>query len=172
MGWLEVGDTWGHSLLPRLTGSHSLTTVHELLIPERIAVSGSNGSLRNLDPAGTCGLQLCPIFPAFQSQGAQAGTELPVLPHAKESTSMPFPKGKCGDAACIGPLTPSKPGLPKPFPSLTLPDLELSTKRKPRQLLKSLEAYLSCSLRPPSSQIHFTSICDPGVELEGDSQLI
>ncbi|XP_041280620.1 ELMO domain-containing protein 3 isoform X3 [Onychostruthus taczanowskii] len=54
-----------------------------------------------------------------------------------------------------------------------LKELELSTKKKPRQLLKSLEAYLSRSLRPPSppssSQIQFTSICDPGVELEGDS---
>ncbi|XP_066193168.1 ELMO domain-containing protein 3 [Sylvia atricapilla] len=56
-----------------------------------------------------------------------------------------------------------------------LKELELSTKKKPRQLLKSLEAYLSRGLRPPSlpsspsSQIHFTSICDPGVELEGDS---
>ncbi|XP_059726477.1 ELMO domain-containing protein 3 isoform X1 [Haemorhous mexicanus] len=53
-----------------------------------------------------------------------------------------------------------------------LKELELSTKKKPRQLLKSLEAYLSRGLRPPSppsSQVHFTSICDPGVELEGDS---
>lgn len=53
-----------------------------------------------------------------------------------------------------------------------LKELELSAKKKPRQLLKSLEAYLSCGLQPPSSpssQIHFTSICDPGVELEGDS---
>lgn len=61
---------------------------------------------------------------------------------------------------------------PQPFPPLTFPELELSTKKKPRQLLKSLEAYLSRGLRPPSppsSQIHFTSICDPGVELEGDS---
>ncbi|XP_016159069.1 PREDICTED: ELMO domain-containing protein 3 isoform X2 [Ficedula albicollis] len=59
--------------------------------------------------------------------------------------------------------------------SFFLKDLELSTKKKPRQLLKSLEAYLSCSLRPPSppsSQIHFSSICDTGVELEGDSRLI
>ncbi|XP_062366495.1 ELMO domain-containing protein 3 isoform X2 [Cinclus cinclus] len=56
-----------------------------------------------------------------------------------------------------------------------LKELESSTKKKPRQLLKSLEAYLSCGLRPPSphsSQIHFTSISDPGVELEGDSQVI
>lgn len=61
---------------------------------------------------------------------------------------------------------------PQPFSPLTFPELELSTKKKPRQLLKSLEAYLSRGLRPPSppsSQIHFTSICDPGVELEGDS---
>ncbi|OWK51331.1 ELMO domain-containing protein 3 [Lonchura striata] len=53
-----------------------------------------------------------------------------------------------------------------------LKELELSTKKKPRQLLKSLEAYLSRGLQPPSlpsSQIHFTNICDPGVELEGDS---
>ncbi|XP_063276714.1 ELMO domain-containing protein 3-like isoform X1 [Prinia subflava] len=53
-----------------------------------------------------------------------------------------------------------------------LKELELSTKKKPRQLLKFLEAYLSRGLQPPcspSSQIHFTSICDPGVELEGDS---
>ncbi|XP_023796625.1 ELMO domain-containing protein 3 [Cyanistes caeruleus] len=56
-----------------------------------------------------------------------------------------------------------------------LKELELSTKKKPRQLLKSLEAYLSCGLQPPSplsSQIHFTGICDPGAELEGDSRLI
>ncbi|XP_064493840.1 ELMO domain-containing protein 3-like isoform X5 [Pseudopipra pipra] len=58
-----------------------------------------------------------------------------------------------------------------------LKELELSTKKKPRQLLRSLEAYVSHSLRPSSppsssSQIHFTGICDPVVELEGDSRLI
>ncbi|XP_027766314.1 ELMO domain-containing protein 3-like, partial [Empidonax traillii] len=60
-----------------------------------------------------------------------------------------------------------------------LKELELSTKKKPRQLLRSLEAYVSHGLRPSSppspsssSQIHFTSICDPVVELEGDSRLI
>uniref|UniRef100_A0A8C5X214 ELMO domain-containing protein n=1 Tax=Malurus cyaneus samueli TaxID=2593467 RepID=A0A8C5X214_9PASS len=59
-----------------------------------------------------------------------------------------------------------------------LKELELSTKKKPRQLLKSLEAYVSRGLPSPSApsshspQIHFTSICDPGVELEGDSRLI
>lgn len=59
-----------------------------------------------------------------------------------------------------------------------LKELELSTKKKPRQLLKSLEAYLSRGLRPssppssPPTQIHFTSICDPVVELEGDARLI
>ncbi|KAJ7426714.1 ELMO domain containing 3 [Willisornis vidua] len=63
--------------------------------------------------------------------------------------------------------------------AFVLKELELSTKRKPRQLLKSLEAYVSHSLQPsspPSSsshpQIHFTAICDPGVELEGESRLI
>lgn len=93
MGRLKVGDTWGHSLLPRLARNHSLTPIHELLTPERIAVSGTNVSLGNWDPAGAAGLQLCPTFPGFQSQGAQAGTELPVLSHPKESRSMPFPKG-------------------------------------------------------------------------------
>ncbi|XP_050165994.1 ELMO domain-containing protein 3 isoform X2 [Myiozetetes cayanensis] len=60
-----------------------------------------------------------------------------------------------------------------------LKELELSTKKKPRQLLRSLEAYVSHGLRPSSpppssssSQIHFTSICDPVVELERDSRLI
>ncbi|XP_064493887.1 ELMO domain-containing protein 3-like [Pseudopipra pipra] len=58
-----------------------------------------------------------------------------------------------------------------------LKELELSTKKKPRQLLRSLEAYVSHSLQPSSppsssSQIHFTGICDPVVELEGDSRLI
>ncbi|KAJ7419273.1 ELMO domain-containing protein 3 [Pitangus sulphuratus] len=60
-----------------------------------------------------------------------------------------------------------------------LKELELSTKKKPRQLLRSLEAYVSHGLQPSSpppssssSQIHFTSICDPVVELEGDSRLI
>lgn len=96
MGRLKVGDMWGHSLLPRLTRNHSLIPIHELLTPERIAVSGTNVSLGNQDPAGTAGLQLCPTFPGFQSQGAQAGTELPVLPHPKESRSMPFPKGNVG----------------------------------------------------------------------------
>ncbi|XP_071435165.1 ELMO domain-containing protein 3 [Pithys albifrons albifrons] len=62
--------------------------------------------------------------------------------------------------------------------AFVLKELELSTKKKPRQLLKSLEAYVSHGLQPsspPSSshpQIHFTAICDPGVELEGDSCLI
>lgn len=163
-------------MLPRLPGSHSLTPGHELLTPEGIAVSGTEVSLRNQDPAGTAGLQLHPIVPGFQSQGAQAGTELPLLPHPKESTSMPFSQGKRWDTERTGPLTPSRPCFPHPLPPLTLPELELSTKKKPRQLLKALEAYLS--LRPssppssPSTQIHFSSICEPGVELEGDARLI
>lgn len=70
MGQLKVGDTWGRSLLPRLARNHSLIPIHELLTPERVAVSGTNVSLGNRDPAGAAGLQLCPTFPGFQSQGA------------------------------------------------------------------------------------------------------
>ncbi|NXT75924.1 ELMD3 protein, partial [Zapornia atra] len=61
-----------------------------------------------------------------------------------------------------------------------LKELELSTKKKPRQLLKSLEAYMSRSpaadgLQLPSSssgseEISFTGVCDLRVELDGESQ--
>ncbi|NXD87494.1 ELMD3 protein, partial [Halcyon senegalensis] len=63
-----------------------------------------------------------------------------------------------------------------------LKELELSTKKKPKQLLKSLEAYLSQSPAtdtprqpPPASageEIDFTGVCDLQVELEGDARLI
>lgn len=73
------------------------------------------------------------------------------------------------------------------FP-LTSPELELSTKKKPKQLLKSLEAYVNQSpmadslQQPsfssasggsqPSEEIHFTGVCDLQVELEGEARLI
>ncbi|XP_040984295.1 ELMO domain-containing protein 3 isoform X2 [Aquila chrysaetos chrysaetos] len=71
-----------------------------------------------------------------------------------------------------------------------LKELELSTKKKPKQLLKSLEAYVNRSptadgLQQPSSpsassgsgsqpgeEIHFTGVCDLQVELEGEARLI
>ncbi|XP_069733586.1 ELMO domain-containing protein 3 [Phaenicophaeus curvirostris] len=70
-----------------------------------------------------------------------------------------------------------------------LQELEFSTKKKPKQLLKSLEAYVSQSpvagglqqlslpLASGSSsqageEIAFTGICDPRVELEGEARLI
>lgn len=75
------------------------------------------------------------------------------------------------------------------FP-LTSPELELSTKKKPKQLLKSLEAYVNRSptadsLQQPSfssvsggsgsrpgEEIHFMGVCDLQVELEGEARLI
>ncbi|XP_042657321.1 ELMO domain-containing protein 3 isoform X2 [Tyto alba] len=70
-----------------------------------------------------------------------------------------------------------------------LKELELSAKKKPRQLLKSLEAYVSRSpaaggfqrLSSPSAsgggsrpgeEIEFTGVCDLRVELEGEARLI
>ncbi|XP_021230573.1 ELMO domain-containing protein 3 isoform X6 [Numida meleagris] len=70
-----------------------------------------------------------------------------------------------------------------------LKELEFSTKKKPKQLLKSLETYVSRSPvsaadgiqrpSPPSisssqagEEINFTGICDLQVELEGEARLI
>ncbi|KAM9250306.1 ELMO domain-containing protein 3 isoform 2-T2 [Cariama cristata] len=70
-----------------------------------------------------------------------------------------------------------------------LKELESSTKKKPKQLLKSLEAYMSQSPAadglqqpsPPSTsvgssqageEINFTGVCDLQVELEGEARLI
>ncbi|NXC77601.1 ELMD3 protein, partial [Anhinga anhinga] len=64
-----------------------------------------------------------------------------------------------------------------------LKELELSTKKKPKQLLKSLEAYVNRSpaadgLQQPSppsgggEEINFTGVCDLQVELEGEARLI
>ncbi|NXT92412.1 ELMD3 protein, partial [Anhinga rufa] len=64
-----------------------------------------------------------------------------------------------------------------------LKELELSTKRKPKQLLKSLAAYVNRSpvadgLQQPSppsggdEEINFTGVCDLQVELEGEARLI
>ncbi|NWX07062.1 ELMD3 protein, partial [Caloenas nicobarica] len=59
--------------------------------------------------------------------------------------------------------------------ALLLQELELSTKRKPKQLLRALQTYVS--LRPRSSpssakEIDFTGVCDLHVELEGDARLV
>ncbi|XP_010561194.1 PREDICTED: ELMO domain-containing protein 3 isoform X2 [Haliaeetus leucocephalus] len=74
--------------------------------------------------------------------------------------------------------------------SFLLKELELSTKKKPKQLLKSLEAYVNRSptadslQQPffssasggsgsqPNEEIHFTGVCDLQVELEGEARLI
>ncbi|NXL86156.1 ELMD3 protein, partial [Alectura lathami] len=70
-----------------------------------------------------------------------------------------------------------------------LKELEFSTRKKPKQLLKSLEAYVSRSPTsmadgtrrpsPPSAggsqaeeEINFTGVCDLQVELEGEARLI
>ncbi|XP_064328651.1 ELMO domain-containing protein 3 [Phalacrocorax carbo] len=64
-----------------------------------------------------------------------------------------------------------------------LKELESSTKKKPKQLLKSLQAYMKRSPAadglqqpsPPSASgeaIHFTGVCDLQVELEGEARLI
>ncbi|KAM6035044.1 ELMO domain-containing protein 3 isoform 2-T2 [Theristicus caerulescens] len=70
-----------------------------------------------------------------------------------------------------------------------LKELELSTKKKPKQLLKSLEAYVNrnpaaAGLQQPSppsasgggsraaEEIDFTGVCDLQVELEGEARLI
>ncbi|NXC49200.1 ELMD3 protein, partial [Penelope pileata] len=71
--------------------------------------------------------------------------------------------------------------------SFLLKELESSTKKKPKQLLKSLESYVSrspvadCVQRPspPSSgsdrageEINFMGVCELQVELEGEARLI
>ncbi|XP_054081090.1 ELMO domain-containing protein 3 isoform X3 [Rissa tridactyla] len=62
-----------------------------------------------------------------------------------------------------------------------LKELEFSAKKKPKQLLKSLEAYVNRGpaadglLRPspaPGDEMDFTGVCDPRVELEGEARLI
>ncbi|XP_019467321.1 ELMO domain-containing protein 3 isoform X1 [Meleagris gallopavo] len=70
-----------------------------------------------------------------------------------------------------------------------LKELEFSTKKKPKQLLKSLESYvrrssvstadgvqqpspLSISSNQAGEEINFTGICDLQVELEGEARLI
>ncbi|KAF1637802.1 ELMO domain-containing protein 3, partial [Eudyptes filholi] len=66
-----------------------------------------------------------------------------------------------------------------------LKELELSTRKKPKQLLKSLEAYVNRSPAadgfqqpsPPSAsgggeEINFTGVCDLQIELEGEARLI
>ncbi|NXW38161.1 ELMD3 protein, partial [Phaetusa simplex] len=62
-----------------------------------------------------------------------------------------------------------------------LKELEFSAKKKPKQLLKSLEAYVNrCPAadglpRPspaPGKEMDFTGVCDPQVELEGEARLI
>ncbi|KAM6331272.1 ELMO domain-containing protein 3 isoform 6-T6 [Alca torda] len=61
-----------------------------------------------------------------------------------------------------------------------LKELEFSAKKKPKQLLKSLEAYVNRGAadglpRPsavPREEMDFTGICDPQVELEGEARLI
>ncbi|NXX98539.1 ELMD3 protein, partial [Centropus bengalensis] len=78
--------------------------------------------------------------------------------------------------------SPGEPGAP--WISLfslffPFPELEFSTKKKPKQLLKALEAYMNQSLQHQSlpaasvgEEIAFTGICDPRVELEGEARLI
>uniref|UniRef100_A0A8D0F9W5 ELMO domain-containing protein n=1 Tax=Strix occidentalis caurina TaxID=311401 RepID=A0A8D0F9W5_STROC len=68
--------------------------------------------------------------------------------------------------------------------SFLLKELELSAKKKPKRLLKSLEAYVNRSpaadgLQQPSSpstslgeEIDFTGVCDLQVELEGEARLV
>lgn len=73
------------------------------------------------------------------------------------------------------PPTPSGSHSPSSFLLFSSPELELSTKRKPKQLLKALQTYVS--LRPRSSpstaeEIDFTGVCDLHVELEGDARLV
>ncbi|NXU55976.1 ELMD3 protein, partial [Turnix velox] len=59
---------------------------------------------------------------------------------------------------------------------LLLKELESSAKKKPKQLLKSLEAYVSHGATPPvpgpSQEMDFTGVCEPQVELEGEAWLI
>ncbi|NXF68629.1 ELMD3 protein, partial [Ciccaba nigrolineata] len=68
--------------------------------------------------------------------------------------------------------------------SFLLKELELSAKKKPKRLLKSLEAYVNRSpvadgLQQPASpsaslgeEIDFTGVCDLQVELEGEARLV
>ncbi|XP_068012700.1 ELMO domain-containing protein 3 isoform X2 [Melanerpes formicivorus] len=67
--------------------------------------------------------------------------------------------------------------------SSLLKELELATKKKPKQLLKSLEAFLKqsptaealqelSSRAGPGGDIDFVGICEPQVELEGAARLI
>ncbi|NXY77831.1 ELMD3 protein, partial [Glareola pratincola] len=65
--------------------------------------------------------------------------------------------------------------------SFLLKELELSAKKKPKQLLKSLAAYMNRDpaadglQRPspvPGEEIDFTGVCDPQVELEGEARLV
>ncbi|NWU73796.1 ELMD3 protein, partial [Pterocles burchelli] len=72
------------------------------------------------------------------------------------------------------------------FSRFSSAELELFTKKNPKQLLRSLEAFMNRNttaggLRrpsPPSSssrggeEIDFTGVCDPRVELEGDARLV
>ncbi|NXJ71778.1 ELMD3 protein, partial [Rostratula benghalensis] len=63
-----------------------------------------------------------------------------------------------------------------------LKELEFSAKKKPKQLLRSLEAYVSHGpvaggLQHPfpaagGEEMDFTGVCDPRVELEGEARLI
>lgn len=87
--------------------------------------------------------------------------------------------------------TPSRPrSLSSLLSPLASPELESATKKKPKQLLKSLEAYVSANpaadgLQRPSplsagggggnragEDIAFAGVCDLQVELEGDARLI
>ncbi|XP_054031048.1 ELMO domain-containing protein 3 [Dryobates pubescens] len=67
--------------------------------------------------------------------------------------------------------------------SALLKELELATKKKPKQLLKSLEAFLKQSPTAealqqlpspagPGGDIDFVGICEPQVELEGAARLL
>ncbi|NXQ92038.1 ELMD3 protein, partial [Nyctibius grandis] len=58
-----------------------------------------------------------------------------------------------------------------------LKELELAAKRKPKRLLKSLEAHVNRSAAAPSpplagAEMDFVDVCDPQVELEGEARLI
>ncbi|XP_010000785.1 PREDICTED: ELMO domain-containing protein 3 [Chaetura pelagica] len=60
--------------------------------------------------------------------------------------------------------------------SFVLKELEFSTKKKPKQLLKSLDIYMSRSLQQRSGsgdqEMVFTGVCDLQGELEGEAQLV
>lgn len=85
-----VGDTWGHSLLPRLTGSHSLVPVHELLQRGLLSVG--------LMYPSEIRIQLALLDSSFASsslhsnlKGAQAGIAS-CASSSQGKMSMPFPK--------------------------------------------------------------------------------